>query len=306
MRIIDVDAEKVGTIPLAEVSGLAVGRNRDGRMTIAAIGDRKATIAWASVADGIDDLEWQTLALRHAEGTRIPHHDPQLEAIAIDGALGLLLVQETPCRAEYIDAPGRRVLAHIDLDIPDDAGSDALRASWRDPDGSHAEGVVMLKDGHVLIVKEKDPAALLEFGPAGDPPRGYGPDRWLDPGEPWWAGAGSESGQDVRLVLLAAWAPTAETVSACPDLSDAEVGPRGNLILLSDQGSSVALVPPADAAADPFAGSFEATVVWRMSGVRSKPEGIVVLPDLSVLVACDRRKVKKNLFVILRSEWDKD
>ena len=306
MRFIDVTADPVGTIPLPEVSGLSVGRDREGRMTVAAIGDRKATIAWAAVAEGLADLDWQTLALRHAEGTRIPHDHPQIEAIAVDGALGLLLVQETPCRAEYIDTQNRRVLAHVALDIPDGAGSEELRRSWRDPDGSHAEGVVMLKDGHLLIVKEKDPAALLEFGPADDPPRGYGPERWLDPGEAWWEGAGPSRAQDVRLVLLASWAPTAEMASACPDLSDAEVGPGGNLILLSDQGRAVALVPPAESPSDPFGGSFEATVVWRLSGVGNKPEGIVVLPDMSVLVACDRRKVKKNLFVVPRAEWDRD
>ena len=39
---------------------------------------------------------------------------------------------------------------------------------------------------------------------------------------------------DTSLVLLAAWAPTVEMSAACPDLSDAAVGPAGNLILLSD------------------------------------------------------------------------
>ena len=80
-------------------------------MTVAAIGDRAATIAWAQVGDGTEDLDWQTLSLTEAEGTRIPKDDPQLEAIAVDGALGILVVQESPCRAEYIDAKRRRVLA---------------------------------------------------------------------------------------------------------------------------------------------------------------------------------------------------
>ncbi len=305
MRFIDVTAEPVGTIPLSEVSGLALGRDRGGRMTVAAIGDRKATIAWAAVSEGLADLEWQTLPLRDAQGTRIPHHHPQLEAIAMDGALGLLLVQETPCRAEYIDISHRRVLAHVTLDIPDGAGSAELRRSWRDPDGSHAEGVVMLRDGHLLIVKEKDPAALLEFGPADQSPRGFGPGQWLEPGDPWWEGGGSAHAQEVPLVLLAAWSPTAEMASVCPDLSDAEVGPGGNLVLLSDKGSSVAVVPPSTPAPDPFAGSFQAAVVWRLSGVHDKPEGVVVLPDGGVLVACDRPKVKKNLFVVPRDEWDR-
>ena len=189
MRILDVEARHVGAIPLAEVSGLAIGRNRDGEVTVAAIGDRAATIAWATVGDGAEDLDWQTLSLREVPGTRFPEADPQLEAIAVDGAVGVLLVQESPCRAEYIDARQRRVLAHITLDIPDDVGSDAIRESWRDPDGSHAEGVVLLKEGHLLIVKEKDPGALLEFGPSGDVPGGFGGDRWLDAGQQWWEAA---------------------------------------------------------------------------------------------------------------------
>jgi hypothetical protein len=305
MRIMDLDARLVGAIPLAEVSGLAIGRNRDARVTVAAVGDRAATIAWAVVGDALEDLDWQTLSLAQVQGTRIPSVDPQLEAIAVDDALRVLLVQESPCRAEYIDAMQRRVLAHITLDIPDEVGSEALRRSWNDPDSSHAEGVVMLKDGHLLIVKEKDPAALLEFGPAGDVARGFGGARWLDSGTPWWEGAGAVSAQEVPLVLLAAWLPTGELLAACPDLSDAEVGPAGNLVLLSDKGRSVAVVPAGVPAADPFAGSFEAIAVWRMTGMTDKPEGIVVLPNLDVLVACDRRKAKENLFVIPRAEWDR-
>lgn len=228
MHLVDVDARLVGSIPLPEVSGLAIGLNRDAQGTVAAIGDQAASIVWATVEDGIEELAWQTLNLRQAQGTQIPRTDPQLEAIAVDGALGVVLVQESPCRAEYIDARQRRVLAHITLDIPDEVGPEALRRSWRDPDGSHAEGVVLLKDGHLLIVKEKDPAALLEFGPAEDPPRGFGGDRWLDAGQPWWQAVGSPAAaQEVALVLLAAWAPTAEMAAVCPDLSDAAVGPAG-------------------------------------------------------------------------------
>jgi hypothetical protein len=93
--------------------------------------------------------------------------------------------------------------------------------------------------------------------------------------------------------------------AACPDLSDADVGPAGNLILLSDQGRSVAVVPAGSPAPDPFAGSFEAIMVWRVSGIAHKPEGIVVMPTLDVLVACDKRKPRKNLFVIPRAEWER-
>jgi hypothetical protein len=275
-------------------------------VTVAAIGDRSATIAWAPAGDAATEMRWQTLALREATGTRITERDPQLEAIAVDGALGVLLVQEWPCRAEYIDARQRRVVAHVSLDIPVGAGSKELRRSWADAAGSHAEGVVLLKAHHLLIVKEKDPAALLEFGPAGDAPLGFGTGQWLDPGQPWWQGAGDDSPRQVPLVLLASWDPTPATTAACPDLSDAEVGLRGNLVLLSDKGRSIAVVAATGPAEHPFSGSFEPIVVWRISGIEDKPEGIAMLPDGDVLVACDRRKPTKNLFRIRRSQWDQD
>ena len=168
-----------------------------------------------------------------------------------------------------------------------------------------AEGVVLLRDGHLLIVKEKDPAALLEFGPPGDVARGFGDDTWLQAGQPWWEGSATTSAQEVSLVLLAAWEPTREMLAVCPDLSDATVGPAGRLVLLSDQGRCIAVVPAGRPARDGVAGSFEAIAVWRMSGLGDKPEGIVMLPNRDVLVACDRRKPKRNLFVIPREAWDR-
>jgi hypothetical protein len=59
--------------------------------------------------------------------------------------------------------------------------------------------------------------------------------------------------------------------------------------------------PPAG---DPYRGEFDADRIWQLSGIRAKPEGLAVLPDGAVLVACDRRKVKPNLFVIPREAWD--
>lgn len=136
----------------------------------------------------------------------------------------------------------------------------------------------------MLIVKEKDPAALLEFGPAGDVARGFGRDRYLDPGQPCWAGVGLTSAQEVSLVLVVAWEPTAGMLAACPDLSDAEVGPAGNLILLNDKGRSVALAPASSPAPDRFAGSFEAIAVWRMPrGSRTSPRGSSCFPTWTSL-----------------------
>ena len=156
MPIRSVPARRLGAIPLPEVSGLARGRDASGRDAILAIGDRAGTVAWAALGEGLDGLAWQTLDLRHAEGTRIPEHDPQLEAVAVDGRMTVVLVQESPNRAEVIDAPSRRVRAHISFVVPDVAQLSDIRAAWLDPEGSHTEGVVLMREGHIMLVKEKD------------------------------------------------------------------------------------------------------------------------------------------------------
>jgi hypothetical protein len=302
MHVTEIHAELVGSVPVPEVSGMALGLDREGVLTLAAVGDRSTVIAWASVAHGYADLEWQSIELAGLPGTRIPAVDPQLEAVAVDGQRRLVVVQEHPCRAEVIDAPTRRLIAHVQLAVAQGA-PESIARSWADPHSSHAEGVVLLKDGHLLVVKEKDPVAVLEFGPAGSAPRGFGPGRWLDAGEGWAVPAG-EPPVAVTLELLAAWWPTEDLLSVCPDLSDATVGLRGNLVLLSDLGRSIAIVPGTVPAQDPMGGVLVATSAYRMGGIAKKPEAVVVLPDGDVLVACDRRKPRKNLFVIRREAWD--
>jgi hypothetical protein len=301
MRIIKVKARAVGTIPLAEVSGLAHGSGPGGAPVLIAIGDRAGAVAWASTELGRSGGPWETVELGSASGTRIEDGAAQLEAVATDGAGGVLLVQEAPNRAEFIAASERRVIADVALelpDMPDTGGYAVLRDSWQDPGSSHAEGVVLLRGGRLLVVKEKDPAALMEFGPAGQPPLGFGPDRWLAPDEGWTVGEGQ-----VELVALAAWYPDRELADACPDLSDADVG-GGELVVLSDKGSAFAVIGAHAPAGDPFDGVFSAEVVVRVKGLADKPEGLVVLPGGDVLIACDMRALdEENLYLVPAEDW---
>lgn len=303
MRTVTVKARAVGTIPLAEVSGLAHGSGPGGAPVLVAIGDRAGVVAWAATESARAGGHWETFGLGSGSGTRITDGAAQLEAVAIDGAGGVLLVQEAPNRAEFIDSTRRQVVAEVTLVMPEESdarGYRRLRTSWLDPDCSHAEGVVLLRDGHLLVVKEKDPPALLEFGPAGQAPGGFGPDRWLGPDEAWSVGEGA-----VELLALAAWYPDGELARACPDLSDADVGGRA-LVLLSDKGSAFALVGAHGPAAEPFEGEVTAEVVVRVKGLADKPEGVVVLPDGDVLIACDMRGHEApNLFLVTHADWDR-
>ena len=282
---------------------------------VVAIGDRAAVAGWTVVPDEPGaPLHWEVAPLTGLAGTRIPENDAQIEAVCADGAGRVLLLQESPPRVELVDPQARRVVASIDLQIPD---GHPLAVSWDEADGSRGEGAVFLANGHLLIAKEKDPPALIEFGPAGEAAAGFravstdgGADVSAGPGPGDSAGPGPgdsaggaaldhgaawpvEPGEQA-FTLLASWDPDHHLAAACRDLSDLEVGPDGRLYVLSDKSQTVARLrdlDPADAVA-----TAEAT--WKLPRMHGKPEGLAFTPGGRAMVALDTKEARRNLVLL--------
>jgi len=258
-----LEVRRVADIPLKEVSGICLQRDRGGRMALLAIGDRVAVAAWTALPDRDGaPLEWRRIEITRISGSRLPRQDPQIEAVCADGAGRVLLLQETPPRVELVDPEASKVVAAITLDI---RGKDDIARSWRDPEGSRGEGVVLLRGGHLLVAKEKEPKALIEFGPPGARSRGLTRGQALAGGAPWPIATGQH-----RYEALAVWRPDPALAKACKDFSDLEIGPDGRLYLLSDQSASIARI----AGLPSGGGAAKATSVWRVRGLRGKPEGL--------------------------------
>jgi hypothetical protein len=277
---------RVVDVPLEEVSGVCLGRGAAGQLTLMAIGDRAAVAAWfVQPKDDMASLDWQTADVARLEGSRLPEGDPDIEAVCADGMSRVLLLQESPPRGELIDAPARRVVASIALEIP---GNDRLAMAWADPAGSRGEGAVFLSEGHLLVAKEKDPSALIEFGPPGAQPLGLARGGALPAGAAWEIEPG-----DHGYVPLAAWSPDKSLRKACRDFSDLEVGPDGHLYLLSDKSDSIARL--SDLA--PSGGVVSALAIWRLGDLGGKPEGLAFTPNGRAIVALDTRKARHNLML---------
>src|ERR1700735_434382 len=150
-------------VPLHEVSGICLRRGRNGRMSLIAVGDRMSKIAWFSQprSDG-GRIDWHTSNIAKLSGSMLPKRDSQIEAVCADGLGRVLLLQETPPRVELIDPKALKVVASIDLAVE---GRSEIAQAWSDPKGSRGEGAVLLPGGHLLVAKEKKPAAFIEFGP---------------------------------------------------------------------------------------------------------------------------------------------
>jgi hypothetical protein len=278
---------RVLDVPLREVSGICLRRGQDGQMSLIAVGDRVAKLAWV-LLPGIDDGSpaWHTIDIAQLPSSRLPAKDPQIEAVCADGAGRVLLLQESPPRAELLDLEAARAVASIKLEVE---GPSELARSWADPQGSRGEGAVLLPNGHLLVAKEKHPAALVEFGPEGSRSEGLVRGGALADGARWPIEQG-----DHRFVALAVWWPDKALNKACDDFSDLEIGPEGRLYLLSDKSASIARLDDLP----PGGGAAALTASWRLDDLDAKPEGLAFAATGRAIVALDKRKAHNNLVLL--------
>lgn len=281
----DLSVVRTIHVPLAELSGVTLRRAEDS-LSLIAIGDRSAVAAWVVLPDAeTEDYMWTTVDISAVKGSSFPARDSQIEAVSADGQGRVLLLQEDPPRVELLDWEAGLIVAAVDLVVPPDH---ALHRAWLDPDGSRGEGVVPLADGHLLVAKEKDPAAFLEFGPAGETASGCSAGTVLDAGAPWPVPPGEN-----EYVVLATWMPSKALLQGCADFSDLEIGPDRRLYVLSDKSGSIARLPDLT----PRGGRVAAEQTWRLSGIDGKPEGLAFTRQGHAIVALDTPRQANNLVV---------
>jgi hypothetical protein len=277
-------------IPLVEVSGLALGQWRHGTFVVA-VGDHGPDVAFAEVVDGTGPAslgEWQVVDLSDLDSPPGAPRVEQAEAIATDGDRQAIVLIEDPALLLLLDVPDRRLTRAYELDSGGLAGLEA----WTDDAGSRGEGLILLKGGHVLVVKEKRPAGLIEFGPAGASPLGVSGPTMHPAGRRWEPPPGSS------LSALAWW----RADESLADISDAAVAPDGQLYLVSDQSNAIArLSLPLEAVPGSLA---VMASVWALPETISKAEGLAFLTDGSAIIAVDRPDRGRNLAVLQPlSQW---
>jgi hypothetical protein len=149
--------------------------------------------------------------------------------------------------------------------------------------------MVLLPGGHLLVAKEKKPAALIEFGPPNSQSLGLVRGGALADGKRWPIKKGRH-----RFVALASWLPDKTLAKTCADFSDLEIGSDGRLYLLSDKSSTIARLD------DLLAGGGAAalTIAWRLGDLDGKPEGLAFTAQGHAVVGLDTRKPRRNLVLL--------
>jgi len=283
---------RTGTVdlPVLEASALA-SRVVGGRMRVLVVGDRSACVGLADVEPG-DELDtWSTLDLSTLDGWPNSDADSQFEAIAADGGHLVAVMREDPPVVLVGDTRTGSLRARITLTAP--AGS-PLHGKWDDP-SSRGEGLVLLRNGRLLVAKEKRPRALVEFCPVNTAAQGISTGDFIGADEEWDAPVG-----DVEYVATSMWRLRHHAKKALRDISALGVGPDRGLWLLSDKSRAVgrlALTTPLRPDGSEITGLDE---LWRLPKGTKKPEGMVVIDEHRLLVARDTKSKHDNGIIVER------
>jgi hypothetical protein len=238
--------------PIAEVSGACIVAD-----WVLLVGDRDPVLALAPWTGDLS-APWDLIDISELPGA--PKGVGQFEAVEHIGGTVAGVLCEDPALLLAVDVAARRVIGHwrLRVDLP------GLRKRWRKDAGSRGEGMVFGAD-RVFIIKEKKPAAWLEFAPAGaqaaEVPR---PGNWQLP----------DSG-DLHALRH-------RRIDA-DDISDATIV-DGAIWLLSDQERSLIEYP--------------AGTRHRLPKRIGKPEGAARTPDGRWLIAEDNRSGRDALHLI--------
>jgi uncharacterized protein YjiK len=286
----ELTVRQVFDLQLREVSGICERAAGDGRpRQLLAVGDDRHQLLVGDLEPEVPD----EFALHDLEpllvgaGVRIGQSS-QWEGVDSDETGRVFVLREVPGTVFVFDPGLRRLLHVIDLTVEDDPGEER---AWRADENALGEGLLLLGNGHLFVVKEDKPRQLLEFGLPGERAQGLhgglliaDSGRFPAPAEP-----------TATFHLLSAWDLGGEALERVGDLSDVAIGPDGRVYLLSDESRCIARLQET---VPPESGTVAVDHLWGLPERLHQPEGLVITAAWDVLVATDHAERRDNLFLL--------
>jgi hypothetical protein len=286
----ELTVRQVFDLQLREVSGICERAAGDGRpRQLLAVGDDRHQLLVGDLEPEVPD----EFALHDLEpllvgaGVRIGQSS-QWEGVDSDETGRVFVLREVPGTVFVFDPGLRRLLHVIDLTVEDDPGEER---AWRADENALGEGLLLLGNGHLFVVKEDKPRQLLEFGPPGARAEGLRDDLPIAHASEF----PTPPERRVTFRLLTAWDLGGAAMERIGDLSDVTVGPDGRIYLLSDESRCIARL---QATLDPDDRLVEVDRIWPLPDRLHQPEGLIITRDWEVLVAVDHDEPRENLFLL--------
>lgn len=286
----ELDIVRRWDLDLREVSGICERPEGAGRARqLLAVGDQTHHILVGDLpAGGPAGFQRRDLAPLLADaGLRTPRSS-QWEGIDTDASGRVFVLREVPGTVLVFDEALERLLHVFPLTVEDDPTE---AEAWEADENALGEGLLLLRNGNLFVVKEDEPRQLLEFGPPGARAEGLRDDLPIAHASEF----PTPRERRVTFRLLTAWDLGGEAMERIGDLSDVTVGPDGRIYLLSDESRCVARLQPALAPDDPLV---EVDRIWPLPDRLVQPEGLVITRDWDLLVAVDHDEPRENLFLL--------
>ena len=116
-----------------------------------------------------------------------------------------------------------------------------LKELWEKDSNSRGEGMLLLQNGHVVILKEKKPSLLIEFGPKDATAQGWNPDLFLKKDSVFLQEDKLKSIPET-LVALHYWAFDESVEKSMSDMSEIAIGPDSYVYILSEASKVIARI----------------------------------------------------------------
>jgi hypothetical protein len=281
-------------LPIREISALGVRRDDSGELQLLAVGDEDFAVITAQCSE-----DGQPKATRREElflpliGTGVDlRAGSGFEGVTADGQRRVFVLQEEKSRLLVFSHDFGRLLQVLALDVPPDS---PLAADWSKDPNDRAEGLLLLREGHVLVAKQKNPVALVEFGPADAEALGVSPETVLPDTEPF----ALPDTEDGRLVALESWSLDKAAEKLLPTLNDMALGADGRVYVISAKAQTIARLEkrlrPGERA------TFRHS--WKIAGElpegdEARPEGLVMIGGSTPVIGIDCKLAGNNLFVL--------
>lgn len=288
----DLQISRVVTLDQKEISGASwVDQSKSSLVTIADNGFRILALQRQSgdvkEADLFGEVErFYTNAKRGS----------QWEAVARDGGGNTFILQESPLRIfVFNNANTLRAVIHLSNKSDKD-----LRQQFDRTPNSGGEGFVLLRNGHILLLKEKEPVAIIEYAPieSNKVAQGFKPGMALE-----FGGEFAFRNGEQEFVPVKTWVIGKKASQMAGDLSELKVGNDGRLYAISAQDDIlIALercLKPTDSDE-----RFKFEHVWKLPDPIQHPEALLIGPQNEIIIAIDKTKANRNLFVLNSIQTD--
>ena len=275
------------TIKAQEISGMSWRKDPVTKKTeLVLVGDGKFVlylVDWDSRKAGpkVREIDLKTVDPKFAKGKS------EWESVYADSSGRVFILRENPAHVLILSPDLKKIESEFDLKVSPEF---AKEISWQAEANSQGEGILPLKNGHILVIKEKRPLRILEFGPAGAKAQGYKAEFSIE-----HEGAFPLPKDAAQFELLAHWKFALEAEETLGDSSGINVDRKGNLYLLSDESGRISEIGSKLEVGAPLAFKKH----WILPKGIVQPEGMVIDRDNRPIVAIDNKKAKDpNLFVL--------